>query len=103
MRIDDYNVSANGASSRTGAVETTAVQLSGSKQQQQTAGVAGAGDSVELSGLSRIFQASDSQRADRIQSLSALVRDGGYSVDPQSLSRALVLETLASGGSEFHV
>ena len=101
MRIDDYNVSANGASSRTGAVETTAVQLSGSKA-QQTAGAAGAGDSVELSGLSRIFQASDTQRANRIQSLSAQVRDGGYSVDAQIVSRSLILETLAGGGSEFH-
>lgn len=101
MRIDDYNVSANGASSRTGAVETTAVQLSGSKR-EQTAGVAGSADSVELSGLSRIFQTSDTRRADRIQSLSALIRDGGYSVDAQTVSRSLILETLADGGSEFH-
>ncbi|MDQ6701091.1 MAG: flagellar biosynthesis anti-sigma factor FlgM [Acidobacteriota bacterium] len=101
MRIDDYNVSANGAASRTGAVETTAVQLNGSKA-QQTAEAAGAGDSVELSGLSRIFQASDNQRADRIRSLSALVRDGGYSVDAQTVSRALILDTLAGGGSELH-
>ena len=101
MRIDDYNVSANGASSRPGAVETTAIPLSGSKA-QQAAGAGGAGDSVELSGLSRIFQAGDTQRADRIQSLSALVRDGGYNVDAQTVSRALILETLAGGGSELH-
>ncbi len=101
MRIDDYNVSANGASSRTGAVETTAVQLSGSKR-DQTSAVPGSADSVELSGLSRIFQTSDSQRSDRIQSLSALVRDGSYSVDAQTVSRALILETLAGGGSELH-
>lgn len=101
MRIDDYNLSANGAASRTGAVETTSVPLSGSKA-QQTADGAGSGDSVELSGLSRIFQASDNQRADRIQSLSALVRDGNYSVDAQIVGRALILDTLAGGGSELH-
>lgn len=101
MRIDDYNISGNGAPSRTGAVETAAVQLSGSKP--QTAGAAAAGDSVELSGLSRILQADESQRADRIQSLAALVRDGAYSVDAHTLGSALVAETLAGGGSEFHV
>ncbi len=100
MRIDDLNVAANGASTRAGAVETTSVQLPGSKS-ERTGGGPG-GDSVELSGLSQILQASASRRDERVQSLSAQVRGGSYKVDANAVSRSLVQETLASRALGSH-
>ncbi len=101
MRIDDLNVAANGASTRAGAVETTSVQLSGSKAERAAAGP-GNGDSVELSGLSQILQASASRRDERVQSLAAQVRGGGYTVDANAVSQSLVQETLANSALGSH-
>ncbi len=101
MRIDDLNVAASGASTRAGAVETTSVQLSGSRAERVADGT-GSGDSVELSGLSRILQASAIRRDERVQSLSAQVRGGSYNVDANAVSRSLVQETLANSALGSH-
>lgn len=93
MRIDDRNIPGGGSTARTAPVETTTVQLNGTKDSQAAAR---GGDRVELSGLSRIFNASANLRSDRIRSLAAEVRGGRYAVDSHTVGKALVRETLAN-------
>lgn len=88
MRIDDRT------SSVTPGVGSSAGSASGSKTNAAGAS-SGGGDSVELSGLSRIFQNIPGQRSARINQLTTAVQNGTYSVDPAQVSGALVRETLA--------
>jgi anti-sigma28 factor (negative regulator of flagellin synthesis) len=79
-------------------VSESASTSAGSQSKRGGSSGFGAGDSVELSGPSRVLQTFASDRAARIERLTQSVRSGTYSVNAQKVSRALVQETLAGAG-----
>ena len=87
MKIDQRTQSAPvGEAGSTSAASGPARGLSGG---------AAAGDTVELSGPLRVLRSSASDRANLLGRLTKSIQAGTYSVSAQSVSRALIQETLA--------
>lgn len=85
---------------------TAAPALGGTGAADNRRGARGAGansaarDSVQLSELSsrlaRLLHSDSSERADRMQRLTALVRSGQYQPDPAAIGRAIVDDGLVA-------
>lgn len=93
MRIDDRNGVAGTPAGRTADVE----QVHGASGKAFSSLSRLGGDSVELSGASVAVRNFNSARDAKLQQLSQAVQSGSYSVNPASISKALVGETLANG------
>jgi len=103
MKIYDVNLTG------TGAAETGAAQEAQRAQREQgmgTAGASGAGstaaDHIELSNtlnsLGRAISTYSSDRAAKVQALTAQYRSGTYSVNSLATSRAMVASALSPAG-----
>jgi anti-sigma28 factor (negative regulator of flagellin synthesis) len=91
MKIDQQNLAAtNSGAARTSDVGAASLSKSGARTSASEGG-----DSVEISGLSRVIQSYSSQRAAKVQQLKAQVGSGQYAADPAVVSRALVNESLS--------
>jgi anti-sigma28 factor (negative regulator of flagellin synthesis) len=89
MKIDQQNIA--------GANSAQTVALNRSVGQRGTGAQGGNGDQAELSGLSKAIQSFQTDRAARIDKLTALVRSGKYDVSPAKVSSAIVGEALSAG------
>jgi len=101
MRVYDRNLTGASAAESGRAQETQRTDRNEGSGARSAAG-AGAGDRVELSGtlarLSQAMSAHGSERAARVQSLTAQYRSGSYRPDSQATSRAMISEALTAGG-----
>lgn len=88
MKIDQQNIASAGSSQ--------AAAVSPSAGQRNASVLGGSGDHAELSGVSRAIQSFQSDRAARINKLTALVRSGKYEASPPQVSSAIVGDALNS-------
>lgn len=72
-----------------------AVQDSGQAARSASSRSAGAGDTISLSGASNALNQFTTDRAARIQQLTAAVQNGSYRVSSSALSGAIVRNGLA--------
>jgi hypothetical protein len=86
MKIEQQNIASAGSSQ--------AAALSPAAGQRNSSVFGGAGDQAELSGVSRAIQSFQSDRAARIDKLTALVRSGTYEANPAQVSGAIVSDAL---------
>lgn len=91
MKIDQQNISSTGSSS--------SAAITSASGQRGSSGIGSSGDQAELSGISRAIQSFQSDRAARIDKLTALVRSGKYDVSPAQISSAIVGDALNAGAS----
>lgn len=103
MRIVDPNSLGNALPAQTGrAGESQSVRPSGSGAAGKTGSTGG--DSVQLSSLSgrisQTLEADSASRAQRISQLAAAVQSGTYQVDAQSVSSAIVDQSIVPGQTE---
>jgi anti-sigma28 factor (negative regulator of flagellin synthesis) len=97
MKIDQQNLAAaNSGAARASDVGAASLSKSGAR----TFAGEGGGDSVEISGVSRVIQSYSSQRAAKVQQLKAQVGSGQYAADPALVSKALVNESLAGRAAQ---
>lgn len=89
MKIDQQNIASTGSSQ--------AASLTPGSGQRGASVLGGSGDQAELSGISRAIQSFQSDRAARIDKLTALVRSGKYDVSPAQISSAIVGDALSAG------
>jgi hypothetical protein len=89
MKIDQQNI-ASATTAQTAALNPNAGQ-------RNTSALASQSDQAELSGLSKAIQSFQTDRAARIDKLTALVRGGKYDVSPAKVSGAIVNEALGAG------
>jgi anti-sigma28 factor (negative regulator of flagellin synthesis) len=89
MKIDQQNIA--------GANSAQTAALNPSTGPRNAAALGSSGDQAELSGLSRAIQSFQSDRAARVDKLTALVRSGKYDVSSAKVSSAIVSEALSAG------
>jgi anti-sigma28 factor (negative regulator of flagellin synthesis) len=89
MKIDQQNIA--------GAGSTQAAALNPASAQRTSTFTATSGDQAELSGVSKAIQSFQSDRAARIDKITALVRGGKYDVSSDLIGRGIVNEALVAG------
>jgi anti-sigma28 factor (negative regulator of flagellin synthesis) len=89
MKIDQQNIASAGSSQAAAAVTATG--------QRSSVAFGGGGDQAELSGISKAIQSFQSDRAARIDRLTALVRSGKYDASSTHVGSAIVSDALNAG------
>ena len=99
MSIRIYN---DGLAGTAATEASRAQELSRATQAGRANGAASSSgeDQVEISSLSESLSAQASQRATRVQDLTAVYRSGGYQPNSLDVSRALVNHALQAGAVE---
>jgi anti-sigma28 factor (negative regulator of flagellin synthesis) len=95
MKIDQQNIASTGSSQSVAAANLNASNNASSGGRSSAAG--NSSDEAELSGVSRAIQSFQGNRADRVNQLAALVRNGQYHANPALVSHGIVNEALSAG------
>ena len=94
MKVNNSNIPESSALGVGKAQQTDATSQSSRSNRGGAASHGGAADSVQMSSLASVLGGESASRAERVEQLASLVQSGEYSVDSQTLSKAIVKSTL---------